>query len=78
MLLKRIQEEHLPCVLCINKIDTVERKDALLEVIAAYSEAYDGFDAIIPISARTETGWTTCCTSWKNTPRRGRSCSPTA
>jgi GTP-binding protein Era len=56
VLLKRIQEEHLPCVLCINKIDTVERKDALLEVIAAYSEAYDGFDAIIPISARTGDG----------------------
>ena len=56
VLLKRIQEEHLPCVLCINKIDTVERKDALLEVIAAYSGAYDGFDAIIPLSARTGDG----------------------
>ena len=43
-------------MLCINKIDTVEKKDALLEVIAAYSEAYDGFDAIIPISARTGDG----------------------
>lgn len=51
ILLQRIREENLPCVLCINKIDTVEKKDALLEVIAAYSEAYDGFDAIIPISA---------------------------
>ena len=56
VLLQRIQEEHLPCVLCINKIDTVEKKEALLEVIAAYSEAYDGFDAIIPISARTGDG----------------------
>mgnify|MGYP002241166998 CR=1 FL=1 len=26
ILLQRIQEEHLPCVLCINKIDTVEKK----------------------------------------------------
>ena len=24
--LQRIREEHLPCVLCINKIDTVEKK----------------------------------------------------
>ena len=56
VLLQRIQEEHLPCVLCINKIDTVEKKESLLEVIAAYSEAYDGFDAIIPISARTGDG----------------------
>ena len=56
ILLQRIQEEHLPCVLCINKIDTVEKKDDLLAVIAAYSQAFDGFDAIIPISARTGDG----------------------
>ena len=56
VLLKRIQEEHLPCVLCINKIDTVEKKESLLEVIAAYSAEYDGFDAIIPLSARTGDG----------------------
>jgi len=56
ILLQRITEEGLPCVLCINKIDTVEKKDDLLEVIAAYSQAFDGFDAIIPISARTGDG----------------------
>ena len=56
ILLQRIQEEHLPCVLCINKIDTVEKKDDLLAVIAAYSQAFDDFDAIIPISARTGDG----------------------
>ena len=56
ILLQRIQEEQLPCVLCINKIDTVERKESLLEVIAAYNEVYDGFDAIIPLSARTGDG----------------------
>ena len=43
-------------MLCINKIDTVEKKDDLLEVIAAYSAVYPGFDAIIPISARTGDG----------------------
>ena len=56
ILLQRIREEKLPCVLCINKIDTVERKDDLLAVIAAYSEVYPDFDAIIPISARTGDG----------------------
>ena len=56
ILLQRITEEGLPCVLCINKIDTVEKKDDLLEVIAAYSAVYPGFDAIIPISARTGDG----------------------
>ena len=55
-LLARIREEKLPCILCINKIDTVERKDDLLAVIAAYSEVYPDFDAIIPISARTGDG----------------------
>ena len=56
ILLQRIREEQLPCVLCINKIDTVERKESLLEVIAAYNGVYDGFDAIIPLSARTGDG----------------------
>ena len=54
VLIDRIKEEHLPAVLVINKIDTVE-KDALLAVMAAYSEAYD-FDAIIPISAEKRDG----------------------
>ena len=56
ILLRRIQEENLPVVLCINKVDTVEKKDDLLAVIAAYNEVYSGFDAIIPISARTGDG----------------------
>ena len=43
-------------MLCINKIDMVEKKESLLEVIAAYNEVYDGFDAIIPLSARTGDG----------------------
>ena len=54
-LIRRIQEEHLPAILCINKIDTVEPA-ALLPVIAAYNEAWDGFDAIIPISAHSGSG----------------------
>ena len=55
ILLERIREEKLPCILCINKIDTVEPAE-LLPVIAAYNEAWDGFDAIIPISAHSRSG----------------------
>ena len=54
-LIDRIREEEIPCILCVNKIDTVEPAE-LLPVIAAYSAAWDGFDAIIPISAHTGSG----------------------
>ena len=54
-LIQRIQEEKIPAILCINKIDTIEKAE-LLPVIAAYSEAWDGFDAIIPISAHSGDG----------------------
>ena len=54
-LIDRVREERLHCILAVNKIDTVEPSE-LLPVIAAYSEAWDGFDAIIPISARTGDG----------------------
>ena len=54
-LILRIQEEKIPAILCINKIDTIEKAE-LLPVIAAYSEAWDGFDAIIPISAHSGDG----------------------
>ena len=54
-LIQRIQEEKIPAILCINKIDTIEKAE-LLPVIAAYNEAWDGFDAIIPISAHTGSG----------------------
>ena len=54
-LIDRVREEKLHCVLAVNKIDTVEPAE-LLPVIAAYNEAWNGFDAIIPISARTGGG----------------------
>ena len=54
-LIDRVREEKIPCILCVNKIDTVEPA-ALLPVIAAYNEAWDGFDAIIPLSAHTGDG----------------------
>ena len=54
LLLEELGAKRTPVILVINKIDTVE-KEKLLEVIAAYSEAYR-FDAIIPISAKTGDG----------------------
>lgn len=54
LLIEKIKESRVPGILVINKIDTVE-KDRLLEVIAAYSEAFD-FDSVIPVSAKTGDG----------------------
>ncbi len=53
-LIERIGQSGAPAVLCINKIDTVEKQE-LLAVIAAYSAACE-FAAIVPISARTGDG----------------------
>ena len=54
MLLEQLKSKSSPIILAINKIDTVE-KEALLEVIAVYSQAAE-FSAIIPISAKTGDG----------------------
>ena len=54
MLIDRIKGEKMPCILVINKIDTVE-KEELLEVMALYGQAHD-FTAVIPLSARTGEG----------------------
>ena len=54
MLLEQLKAKKCPIILAINKIDTVE-KEALLEVIAVYSQSAD-FAAIIPISAKTGDG----------------------
>ena len=53
-LISRIEEQKLPALLVINKIDTVE-KEELLKVIAAYAARHD-FRAIVPISARNGEG----------------------
>ena len=54
-LIARLREETIPTILCINKTDTVEPA-ALLPVMAAYNEAWDGFHALLPVSARTGEG----------------------
>ena len=53
-LIERLTASRCPVILAINKIDSVE-KEALLEVIAVYSQAME-FAAIIPISAKTGDG----------------------
>ncbi len=53
-LIARIEEQALPALLIINKIDTVE-KEKLLEVMAVYAARHD-FDAILPVSAKTGDG----------------------
>ena len=76
-LIEKIRQSSLPAVLCINKIDTVAKKDDLLAVIAAYSEAYD-FDGIFPISARTRDGLDELLDEFKKYAVEARSFSPTA
>ena len=44
-LIKRIKTSGLPCILVINKIDTVD-KSRILEVIGTYSREY-AFDAVV-------------------------------
>ena len=53
-LVAQIKAARVPAVLVINKIDTVE-KEALLAVIACYSQAHS-FEAVLPISAKTGEG----------------------
>ena len=53
-LIRKIRTAGLPCILAVNKIDTVEKKD-LLAVIARYNTLYS-FEATIPISAKTGDG----------------------
>ena len=54
-LLAQIRANGAPAILVINKIDTVQDKEQLLTVIAAYSERFD-FAAVMPISARYNDG----------------------
>ena len=54
-LLQQIRMSGAPAILVINKIDTVQEKEDLLAVIAAYNEEFE-FDAVMPISARYKDG----------------------
>ena len=54
-LIGRIKQMGAPAVLVINKIDTVEEKEKLLEIMALYGQAHD-WDAVMPISAQNGEG----------------------
>ena len=54
-LIDRIRTLPCPSVLAINKVDSLEKKETILEVIQLYSQAHS-FDAVVPISARTGQG----------------------
>lgn len=52
MLIEKVKKLDLPCVLAINKTDTINDKEVVLEQIIKYSKEMD-FDAIVPVSAET-------------------------
>lgn len=54
-LIKELKRRKLKAVLVINKIDLLEKKDELLNIIIRYNEQFP-FEAIIPLSARTGDG----------------------
>ena len=54
-LIERIKQIGAPAVLVINKIDTVEEKEKLLEIMALYGQAHE-WDAVMPISAQNGEG----------------------
>lgn len=49
-LINEIKRRKLRAFLVINKVDLLEDKEELFEIIAAYSKLYD-FDSVIPVSA---------------------------
>ena len=55
ILLENLRGSKIPVILVINKIDTLERKEDLFPVIAAYSQAFE-FAAVVPISAKNREG----------------------
>ena len=50
-----IKTLRCPAVLVINKVDTLDKKEKLLEVIQTYEQAHQ-FQAVVPISAKTGEG----------------------
>lgn len=51
VLLENIKSHNTECILVINKIDLLEQKDKLFEIISAYTNRFD-FKAVVPLSAK--------------------------
>ena len=54
-LIEALKQKKLPAILVVNKIDLLENKENLFEIITAYTALYN-FDAVIPLSAKTGSG----------------------
>lgn len=54
-LVEQMERQQLPKLLVINKVDTLEDKSCLLEIMDAWKERAS-FDAILPVSALTGDG----------------------
>ncbi len=54
-LLNQLKKRKLPAILVINKIDLLEKKEELFNIITKYSNEFE-FKAVIPLSARTGDG----------------------
>jgi GTP-binding protein Era len=54
-ILERLQRSKIPCVLVINKVDTVKDKPSLIPVLTAWNELAP-FAALVPVSARRASG----------------------
>jgi GTP-binding protein Era len=52
MLINKVKSLNLPCILVINKTDTIKDKEVLLDQIIKYTQLHD-FDAVVPVSAET-------------------------
>lgn len=54
-LIEEIKARNLRCILAINKIDLLQNKEDLFEIISLYKDVLS-FDAVIPLSAKTGDG----------------------
>lgn len=54
-LIKELKRRKLHAVLVINKIDMLEKKEALLTLITLYTREFE-FDTVVPLSAKTGDG----------------------
>ena len=54
-LIKELKKRNLKAVLVINKIDLLQKKEELLNIIIRYNEKFP-FEAVIPLSAKTGDG----------------------